>query len=736
MPTSRERVRTKMRRRAELLVRERKATRRSMTEAEKTRFLDDVEANSPNEFGLVKLSELLVDDPIDAATLARRGRTWDASRDIGLPEGPQTLMTYAAWLGRAWIVRALLRAGADPLGRTGDDRRVWGSTVSACSSDEDDAAPRNGESSGESSDDDVAGGERDALPDASGGIRALVDLMMTRYPEAATWLVLATTRAKARAGARVGTARTAPCVACAATPPRRPLAYPACDHIACEACAWRNVVESHGEFPRCPSPGCCTTERETRWSPSESPSGSGSSRGHFRGEPQESRERPRPLDAAPPAPAPPRDGVQKGAAPWVKPPKTVRPPRPADAVLGASFVALRGSKRSFLPEPVSAAARRRVAKLFADEKQNAEESSAAASANAEVRVAALAGDVWTLRALIARGAAIDMPDENGHTPLFVAAWRGRTGAVAELLRAGADPHAAAPDGATPGAVAAARRGSRGGGAARSAAALARRLNLDRFPRVTRLCAARGESAASNERSLGPMFADDVVPEAFLAEMDTLLRSVASGAKAATGQCTDAERLMFADAEGGVRATLEDAVRCIVLAACRDEAESGGKGGSFRGAAAEAAEAGEVAIFPQMRFLRYSASGDRLAPHVDLRKSDPFACVTTGRSTHTFCLYLTTCASGGETVFMDKLRDPTDPLSDRVGVGPRGKCAPKRGRLLLFPHEAPHAGRPVEDAPKLLLRGEVRVKMKRGVDSEDWKERLGHHLQQPGRGEGG
>ena len=283
MPTSRERVRTKMRRRAELLVRERKATRRSMTEAEKTRFLDDVEANSPNEFGLVKLSELLVDDPIDAATLARRGRTWDASRDIGLPEGPQTLMTYAAWLGRAWIVRALLRAGADPLGRTGDDRRVWGSTVSACSSDEDDAAPRNGESSGESSDDDVAGGERDALPDASGGIRALVDLMMTRYPEAATWLVLATTRAKARAGARVGTARTAPCVACAATPPRRPLAYPACDHIACEACAWRNVVESHGEFPRCPSPGCCTTERETRWSPSESPSGSGSSRGHFRG---------------------------------------------------------------------------------------------------------------------------------------------------------------------------------------------------------------------------------------------------------------------------------------------------------------------------------------------------------------------------------------------------------------------------------------------------------------------
>jgi hypothetical protein len=42
-----------------------------------------------------------------------RRRLWDAARDIGL-EAPQTLLTYAAWLGRAWIVRAMLRAGADP----------------------------------------------------------------------------------------------------------------------------------------------------------------------------------------------------------------------------------------------------------------------------------------------------------------------------------------------------------------------------------------------------------------------------------------------------------------------------------------------------------------------------------------------------------------------------------------------------------------------------------------------
>jgi hypothetical protein len=32
--------------------------------------------------------------------------------------------------------------------------------------------------------------------------------------------------------------------------------------------------------------------------------------------------------------------------------------------------------------------------------------------------------------------------------------------------------------------------------------------------------------------------------------------------------------------------------------------------------------------------------------------------------------------------------------------------PVRGRLLVFPHACPHAGRPVVDAPKLVLRGEL------------------------------
>ena len=107
------------------------------------------------------------------------------------------------------------------------------------------------------------------------------------------------------------------------------------------------------------------------------------------------------------------------------------------------------------------------------------------------------------------------------------------------------------------------------------------------------------------------------------------------------------------------------------------------------------------VLPKMRFLRYPDPGGRLNPHVDLRKVDE-ASSTGQRSTHTFCLYLATCAAGGETVTLDAVREPKDPMSDRFAVG---ACRPKRGRLFLFPHGTPHAGRPVVDVPKVLLRGE-------------------------------
>jgi hypothetical protein len=102
---------------------------------------------------------------------------------------------------------------------------------------------------------------------------------------------------------------------------------------------------------------------------------------------------------------------------------------------------------------------------------------------------------------------------------------------------------------------------------------------------------------------------------------------------------------------------------------------------------------------QMRFLFYQEEGGHLPPHVDLDRSDDLG----RRSTHTFILYLTSCASGGETQLLAE--HSTRPDSAAAVVA---SVTPVRGRLLLFPHMCPHLARPVtaEGLPKLLLRGEM------------------------------
>jgi hypothetical protein len=98
--------------------------------------------------------------------------------------------------------------------------------------------------------------------------------------------------------------------------------------------------------------------------------------------------------------------------------------------------------------------------------------------------------------------------------------------------------------------------------------------------------------------------------------------------------------------------------------------------------------------PHMRFLSYVTPGGSLAPHIDLSRTDPITNVT---STHTFILYLSDCASGGETILLDTVKPNYTDLA---------VTCPKRGRLLLFPHVCPHRGALVTDVPKLLLRGEI------------------------------
>jgi hypothetical protein len=99
------------------------------------------------------------------------------------------------------------------------------------------------------------------------------------------------------------------------------------------------------------------------------------------------------------------------------------------------------------------------------------------------------------------------------------------------------------------------------------------------------------------------------------------------------------------------------------------------------------------IFQHIRFLKYEQKGGVLPPHVDLCRVDERS---GQRSTHTFILYLTDCTEGGGTALLDHLKTPSV-----LAV-----AQPKRGRALIFPHNCPHSGLEVDCVPKVLLRGEV------------------------------
>ena len=112
----------------------------------------------------------------------------------------------------------------------------------------------------------------------------------------------------------------------------------------------------------------------------------------------------------------------------------------------------------------------------------------------------------------------------------------------------------------------------------------------------------------------------------------------------------------------------------------------------------------------------------MQPHVDLAKTDPgggTSLVTSSSekisSSHTFMLHLRDCANGGETALLKQLeKEKASPSAEVDGSSKEhdailpvlAAVAPRRGRLLLFPHACPHAGLPVDAVPKLFLRGEL------------------------------
>ena len=256
------------------------------------------------------------------------------------------------------------------------------------------------------------------------------------------------------------------------------------------------------------------------------------------------------------------------------------------------------------------------------------------------------GDLLMLRGCVDAGVDVDVADEYGRTAVFRAAAAGHAAAVRALLALGADRDKPAHGGAT------ALHAARG-----DADVLAALGVDDRAHQATPTCSPTCSPQITQLPVPGAAVVDGALPEPALAALDALFRRlpVADESRACSER---AARRYYADADGAVGAAL---VRAL----------------GADGAAAA----------PLMRFLDYDACG-ALPPHVDLART-----FSGRRSTHTFLLYLNDCA-GGETALLETLR---------------GAClvavAPRRGRLLVFPHDRPHEGRPT-GGRKLLLRGEL------------------------------
>jgi len=350
-----------------------------------------------------------------------------------------------------------------------------------------------------------------------------------------------------------------------------------------------------------------------------------------------------------------------------------------------------------------------------------------------LRRASERGDVRRLTALLEAGVDLGDADEYGHTPLFVAAWRGHASVVELLLHWGAEPNKPSNGGVLP--VAAAT-------VCGHDAVLRILKEVDNPIRPAPLvqhyecCQAREALAATftpiptgrpHGRNSRTCYIDNAFPEDFLCSLESLWRSLPAarkgteeahvgeisakarkqsfnfGARRADRSQQDAapRRSYYCDVEGWVAREIASVLRCSYnlpqRAAWQDveaEEEQRQEGDVVGRAPCEQA-------YVHMRFLHYAEPGGYLAPHTDLPRTDT---ITGKKSTHTFLLYLAGAdpeqegvSPGGETVLLERL-DVASPALATV--------APVRGRLFIFPHDCPHKAMPIIRPPKLLLRGEM------------------------------
>jgi hypothetical protein len=182
--------------------------------------------------------------------------------------------------------------------------------------------------------------------------------------------------------------------------------------------------------------------------------------------------------------------------------------------------------------------------------------------------------------------------------------------------------------------------------------------------------------------------DSIFPDAFISSLSEIGSSIPVAPRE---KICHSDRAYLCDMDGEVCLALEEAIYRALTSI-------------YEVSEALVAPSFQVKVYPHMRFLLYRERLGALPPHVDLSRTaeDCVDYYPPIKSTHTFILYLSSCELGGCTVLLHSAKHGL--VSENIIAA----IQPLRGRLLVFPHQCPHAGQEVESLPKILLRGEVYI----------------------------
>ena len=311
------------------------------------------------------------------------------------------------------------------------------------------------------------------------------------------------------------------------------------------------------------------------------------------------------------------------------------------------------------------------------------------------------GNVARLQTVLQAGVDVDGANEYGVTALHLAAWYGQASCCQMLLQWGADASVTA-NGVTP--LIAARANGHDAiiellttHAAGMAATPLNQLDddpmmqyqpplaLEATPSFTRLI-----DQDLDHPGAGSFYIDDGLSHFEIEALISLWKRLPREPYSDLYQLYkgEVERSYYWDATGWVRRILSSII---------DRAQSsGGVGdGTLMGA-------GES--LPYFRILHYKSQGAYVGVHLDVAKKEAVAAPGSKKrsSRLTFLLYLSgdeadgEGGEGGETVLHQ---------SEAPGSKELARVAPKRGRMLVFPHNCPHSGLAVQNPPKILIRGE-------------------------------